>query len=69
MQITRVTGPNCEVEINECASFPCRNGGDCIDLIGSYLCNCPDDFGGFDCEVLVNHCGSSPCLNGKNANT
>lgn len=35
------TGQNCEMEINECQSHPCQNGGSCIDLVGQYICSCP----------------------------
>ena len=35
------TGENCEMEINECQSHPCQNGGTCIDLVGHYICSCP----------------------------
>lgn len=35
------TGKNCEIEINECQSHPCQNGGTCIDLVGHYICSCP----------------------------
>lgn len=35
------TGQNCEIEINECQSHPCQNGGTCIDLVGHYICSCP----------------------------
>ena len=29
-------GRNCEVNINECADLPCRNGSTCIDLINDF---------------------------------
>lgn len=35
------TGQNCEIEVNECQSHPCQNGGTCIDLVGHYICSCP----------------------------
>lgn len=35
------TGKDCEIEINECQSHPCQNGGTCIDLVGHYICSCP----------------------------
>ena len=34
-------GRECQVEVDECQSRPCQNGGTCIDLVGRYLCSCP----------------------------
>lgn len=34
-------GPNCQTNINECASNPCLNQGSCIDDVAGYKCNCP----------------------------
>ena len=30
------------IEINECASNPCWNGGTCIDGINAFICKCED---------------------------
>lgn len=65
------TGPNCEIEINECQSHPCQNGGSCIDLVGHYICSCPPGTLGVLCEINEDDCAqplrlrSSPpkCLN------
>lgn len=57
-------GSRCELEINECLSNPCLNGGVCEDLMGGYVCNCPVGFSGDRCEVDVDDCYSDPCLNG-----
>lgn len=35
-----VAGPNCQTNINECASNPCLNQGTCIDDVAGYKCNC-----------------------------
>lgn len=34
-------GNNCEIEVNECLSQPCRNGGSCIDELNAFTCQCP----------------------------
>lgn len=34
-------GNSCEIEVNECLSQPCRNGGSCIDELNSFSCRCP----------------------------
>ena len=33
-------GMKCKDEIDECASNPCFNGGNCTDLVNSYNCSC-----------------------------
>ena len=35
-----VVGLNCEVNIDECESFPCQNHGTCEDAINGYTCHC-----------------------------
>ena len=44
--IPGVTGLRCEVQINECESGPCINGGQCVDLIDSFWCICPETYTG-----------------------
>ncbi|XP_053390840.1 fibropellin-1-like, partial [Mercenaria mercenaria] len=58
------TGKKCEININECQSQPCLNGGVCVDTIGDFKCNCSSGFVGNTCEIDVNECISQPCLNG-----
>lgn len=55
------TGKNCTVEINECASDPCFNGGNCTDLIGDFNCSCPEGYSGKQCYP---DCGPNACHNG-----
>ncbi|MEZ4300506.1 MAG: calcium-binding EGF-like domain-containing protein [Polyangiaceae bacterium] len=31
---------NRDVDIDECASQPCQNGGNCVDGVGTYTCQC-----------------------------
>ena len=49
-------------DINECFPIsPCLNNGTCINLEGSYRCNCPPGFTGINCESDVDECLSAPC--------
>lgn len=58
------TGINCEVNINECDSSPCKNGN-CNDQIGGYICDCEPGFEGEHCEIDINECDKyQPCVNG-----
>eukprot|EP01050_Picozoa_sp_SAG11_P028722 SAG11_NODE_7791_length_1096_cov_1.033099_2_plen_226_part_01 len=58
----------CTVDVDECASSPCRNGGDCMDsrdsavyALGVYSCNCLAGWEGDNCAEDVNECASHPC--------
>ncbi|XP_032404173.1 protein jagged-2-like isoform X2 [Xiphophorus hellerii] len=58
------TGTYCHENINDCVSYPCKNGGTCIDGISSFECVCPGGWEGDLCDVDVNECSSNPCQNG-----
>ena len=71
------TGPNCEMNINDCASEPCMNSGTCLDGIGGFVCNCTEGITGRLCDVLcppghegefcestIFYCSQSSCMNG-----
>ena len=38
-------------DINECASAPCQNGGQCLDGINRYTCQCLAGWTGTNCET------------------
>ena len=42
------------IEINECSPDPCQNGATCMDLVGSYRCDCKSGYTGSKCETGSN---------------
>ena len=44
-------GIHCEIQSDACASSPCRNSGQCHNVVGSFVCECPEGFSGATCEV------------------
>lgn len=57
-------GKNCEVNIDECRSNPCKNQGSCVDLQNGFKCHCLPSFTGFDCSDTINPCAAHNCSNG-----
>lgn len=48
------TGYDCGEDVNECELLPCKNSGVCVNIIGSFKCNCLDrNFQGSLCETSV----------------
>ena len=41
----------CCLDIDDCASWPCSNGGRCIDGIDFFTCQCLSGFTGVQCET------------------
>ena len=39
------------LDIDECATSPCLNGGSCTDQVNGYTCNCVDGYDGTNCET------------------
>ncbi|XP_053372837.1 uncharacterized protein LOC123559410 [Mercenaria mercenaria] len=60
------TGLNCDTNINECDSNPCKNGATCVDGINNYTCTCPAGFEGRNCNQNIDDCTPNPCLYGGN---
>ncbi|XP_037806370.1 protein crumbs isoform X4 [Lucilia sericata] len=57
-------GPNCEIDIDECASNPCSKGSTCVDLINNFTCSCIPGMTGRFCEIDIDDCISGPCQHG-----
>ncbi|EDV46242.2 cubilin homolog [Drosophila erecta] len=45
-----------QLEVNNCASGPCVNGGTCYNTYTGFRCQCRSAFEGTKCEVDVNEC-------------
>jgi hypothetical protein len=54
-----MVGNTCEIDINECDSSPCANGGWCVDSIDAYACNCVAGFSDEHCGGEVEMCSSA----------
>ena len=35
---------------SECESYPCSNGGHCLDMVNGYYCKCQHGYHGKNCE-------------------
>ena len=64
-------GRRCEVDIDECWSRPCSNGGTCVESgitaavpIFAYVCQCAPGWSNTTCSDDVDECASAPCANG-----
>ncbi|XP_023196029.1 sushi, nidogen and EGF-like domain-containing protein 1 isoform X3 [Xiphophorus maculatus] len=57
------TGRRCQINVNECVSNPCQNGGSCKDRINGFICECPPGYMGVHCQTDIDECEDRPCLN------
>ena len=44
------------LDINECVSNPCQNGGTCTDQVNQYACTCVPGYEGTNCQTGSNRC-------------
>ncbi|XP_066279041.1 uncharacterized protein [Branchiostoma lanceolatum] len=51
------------IDVDECQSNPCQNGGTCFNLENAYRCQCPPQYKGVNCDTERN-CYNFPCQNG-----
>ncbi|XP_078667248.1 uncharacterized protein LOC144909067 [Branchiostoma floridae x Branchiostoma belcheri] len=54
-------GDLCNIDIDECASNPCQNGGTCQDGVNSYHCHCQVGYGGENCQHDLDLCAQVAC--------
>ena len=41
----------CRIDIDECSSNPCLNGGSCTDQVNGYVCSCQPGYAGAQCQT------------------
>lgn len=41
----------CLPDIDECTTNPCSNGARCVNIDGSYVCNCPSGWTASLCTI------------------
>ncbi|XP_032892988.1 cadherin EGF LAG seven-pass G-type receptor 3 isoform X1 [Amblyraja radiata] len=49
------TFPGCNMKQPFCDSNPCKNGGTCVVIWETFLCECPLGFGSKDCGQVMHH--------------
>ena len=59
---SRVLFPTHLIDLDECQSEPCHNGGTCLDREAGFECLCKPGWEGIFCEKDTNECLSQPCM-------
>ncbi|KAL1447964.1 hypothetical protein MTO96_006538 [Rhipicephalus appendiculatus] len=54
-------GPDCRINVDECASNPCAPGSVCVDAIGDFECRCAPGRTGKALQLLVTPASYQPC--------
>ncbi|KAJ8307267.1 hypothetical protein KUTeg_015351 [Tegillarca granosa] len=60
---TKASCTACTAAKHPCASDPCKNGGQCLEVNHGYMCICDLNYSGKNCEQ-TNHCFGVNCQNG-----
>lgn len=47
----QVTKTILSVDVDDCASSPCRNGATCTDAVNAFICTCAAGYTGSQCET------------------
>ena len=53
------------LDIDDCESNPCQNGGKCKDGINSHICDCSSGYMGYNCEkgdFVLHYISNIECL-------
>lgn len=65
-----IPGHQCDINIDDCASSPCKNGATCDDHVSYYSCTCAPGWRGRNCDQDIDECDLGVCQNSVNcANT
>ncbi|VDI76200.1 Hypothetical predicted protein [Mytilus galloprovincialis] len=51
-----MTGTYCNDDIDECQDTPCSNNGTCENILGSFVCHCPDNSTRKSCDKTLSDC-------------